>query len=78
VFLHPSQLEAVSAEMSQDIVVVGGPGTGKTVALVHRARRVAEFCTELQKVLLVCHSPQAVADIKAMLQDLVGRESSKW
>ena len=77
VFLHPSQLEAVSADLSRDVVVVGGPGTGKTGALLHRARRLAELCTEKQKIVLVGHSPQAVSDMKEMMRELAGRAVTK-
>jgi hypothetical protein len=77
IFLHPSQLEAISADISRDVVVVGGPGTGKTVALIHRARRLAALCTEKQKIILVGHSPQAVSDMKGMMRELAGCDLTK-
>jgi hypothetical protein len=39
VFLHPKQERIVSAGTSERIAVFGGPGTGKTVVLLHRALR---------------------------------------
>ncbi len=71
-FLHPVQMEAVAADTSQDLVVVGGPGTGKTVALVHRAVKLAQKCKPEECVVLVGHSPQAVENMKLMAQELTG------
>ena len=76
-FLHPSQSEVVSADLGQDIVVVGGPGTGKTVALVHRALRLSTLCRENQKILLVGHSPQAVSQLKGMMRELAGSDLTR-
>jgi superfamily I DNA/RNA helicase len=42
VFLHPSQRAVVQRRFNGPARVTGGAGTGKTVALLHRARRLAE------------------------------------
>ncbi|MBB4931110.1 hypothetical protein F4561_001930 [Lipingzhangella halophila] len=42
VYLHPMQREAVEARHSGPARVTGGPGTGKTVVALHRARALAE------------------------------------
>jgi superfamily I DNA/RNA helicase len=42
VYLHPAQQEVVDARYSGPARVTGGPGTGKTVVAMHRARRLAE------------------------------------
>ncbi len=36
-FLHPLQRAAVIADPMQSLLIVGGPGTGKSVVLLHRA-----------------------------------------
>lgn len=41
VFLHPSQRRLVERDWSGPVRVLGGAGTGKTVAAVHRACRLA-------------------------------------
>lgn len=69
-FLHPSQREAVEAGVDQDLVIVGGPGTGKTVALIHRAIRLAQSCASGESVVLVGHSPQTVASLQNMARQL--------
>jgi superfamily I DNA/RNA helicase len=42
VFLHPSQRRLVERHWSGPVRVLGGAGTGKTVAAIHRARWLAE------------------------------------
>lgn len=42
VFLHPSQKRLVHLNASGPYLVSGGPGTGKTVVALHRARVLAE------------------------------------
>jgi superfamily I DNA/RNA helicase len=42
VFLHPSQLRLVRMRANGPVKVTGGPGTGKTVVAMHRARWLAE------------------------------------
>ena len=39
VYLHPSQEMVVMYDEREDILVTGGPGTGKTVVALHRAAR---------------------------------------
>lgn len=42
IFLHPSQQAVVDATYNGPARVSGGPGTGKTVVALHKARRLAE------------------------------------
>ncbi len=65
VFLHPSQRAVVERQFNGPARVTGGAGTGKTVALLHRARQLAQaagadgprvlvttFTTNLQETLV--------------------------
>lgn len=52
VYLHPSQRSIVRAEFTGPARVRGGPGTGKTVVALHRARRLARQAPGEQRVLL--------------------------
>lgn len=45
IFLHPTQQSVVDATFNGPARVSGGPGTGKTVVALHRARRLAEAGT---------------------------------
>lgn len=42
IFLHPSQKRLVTVQTRGPFLVTGGPGTGKTVVALHRARVLAE------------------------------------
>ncbi|MEV6769697.1 3'-5' exonuclease [Nocardia sp. NPDC051030] len=42
IYLHPTQQTIVDAKYRGPARVTGGPGTGKTVVALHRARRLAE------------------------------------
>ncbi len=53
VFLHPSQQALVRKHMRGAAKVTGGPGTGKTVVAVHRARFLAEQAGEGAKPVLL-------------------------
>lgn len=41
IFLHPSQRKIVESNLKGSIKVTGGAGTGKTVAALHRAKRLS-------------------------------------
>ena len=51
VYLHPSQRAIVRAQFNGPARVRGGPGTGKTVVALHRARRLARE-SDRERVLL--------------------------
>ncbi len=58
VFLNPSQKDAAQGEFSGPARVTGGPGTGKTVVALHRAKALAQryapqsvFLTSFNKAL---------------------------
>ena len=44
VFLHPRQRYVVDMPADQHVLVRGGPGTGKTVAMAHRFLRLTQEC----------------------------------
>ena len=65
VYLHPEQRKIVDWNGLGDLVVTGGPGTGKTVVALHRAARLSrEGC----KVLLVATSPALIARLRRQIQ----------
>lgn len=78
-FLHPSQ-EQIIQHPARFLFVEGGPGTGKTVVLIHRVRRAIEKNRELEKkklgrsqllkVLVFTFSPHLAKNITAMLRQL--------
>ncbi|WP_028057948.1 UvrD-helicase domain-containing protein [Candidatus Solirubrobacter pratensis] len=52
VYLHPTQRSIVQAAFNGPARVRGGPGTGKTVVALHRARRLARTAPGEQRILL--------------------------
>lgn len=72
IFLHPVQNEAANLDISEDLAIIGGPGTGKTVCLIHRAHNLASSCNKDECVVLVGHSPSAVEAMNTMLKQLPG------
>lgn len=75
VFLHPSQKRLVTLNAKGPVKVTGGPGTGKSVVALHRARFLAEhlFVSESRPVLVTTYSrvlaKQLADDLEALCVD---------
>lgn len=67
VYLHPGQQKIVDWNGTGDLVVTGGPGTGKTVVALHRAARLSREVL-VGKVLLVATSPALVARLRQQIR----------
>jgi len=72
VFLHPSQRKLVERNWNGSIRVLGGAGTGKTVAAVHRARWLAKniFNRKNDRILFTTFTRNLAADIEVQLQQI--------
>jgi hypothetical protein len=57
VFLHPTQRAVVDLPASRNLLLRGGPGTGKTVCLVHRFVRLAALNPDRPPVLVSLNAP---------------------
>lgn len=74
-FLHPSQKKIVTKNTNGAMKVTGGPGTGKSVVALHRARHLAEhvFADDDRPILICTYSRvlanQLRADFDALCQD---------
>jgi len=66
-FLHPDQKRVVDEDFSEPVVLSGVSGSGKTCALVHRAKRLAAL---YQERVLVLTLNETLAD---MLKTLIDR-----
>ena len=43
IFLHPKQETVISTPIGQSVLITGAPGTGKTVCLIHKAKKLEKF-----------------------------------
>ncbi|MFG1621642.1 UvrD-helicase domain-containing protein [Kribbella sp. NPDC049227] len=69
VYLHPSQRRLVTASYSGPARVTGGPGTGKTVVALHRARELAR--RGAGRVLVTTFTSTLATTLQATLDLLV-------
>ena len=74
VFLHPTQRRLVERTFNGPAKVSGGPGTGKTIVALHRARHLAAQLPagEDRRVLLTSFNRNLAAQLRALLLDLAG------
>lgn len=79
IFLHPSQRKLVEWHVNGPIRVLGGAGTGKTVALMHRAKHLAKevFTDPEDRVLVTTFTRNLALDLEANLKNLCGSERSR-
>lgn len=71
VFLHPSQRSLVTRDWNGPVRILGGAGTGKTVAALHRAKWLAEHrCGPQEKILFTTFTRTLAADILRQLKSI--------
>lgn len=72
IFLHPSQRSIVEKDYNGPCRILGGAGTGKTVAAMHRARWLAEkvFTKRNDRILFTTFTKNLAADIQENLRKL--------
>jgi len=78
VFLHPDQARTVTGDYPGPALVLGGPGTGKTVVALHRARHLARavFTGPEERIVLTTYSrtlAHALAEQRDILCGAEGR-----
>ncbi len=74
VFLHPTQTEIIRQDYNGPARIVGGAGTGKTVVIVHRARRLASECTGDERILVTTYGNTLKHDIDERIRELCSEE----
>ena len=72
VFLHPSQRKLVEKDYNGAVKVLGGAGTGKTVAAMHRAKYLAKQLSffENKKILFTTFTKNLSLDILENLKKI--------
>lgn len=70
VFLHPYQRKLVEWDVNGPMKISGTAGTGKTVALMHRAAWLASQCEPGEKVLITTFTTNLSVTIKGLMEKL--------
>ena len=73
VFLHPKQREYVEADYEGPVRIIGGPGTGKSVVAMHRAKHLLEtlYTDSREKILFTTFSSNLSADLEEMMKGML-------
>src|SRR3954469_9760170 len=79
VFLHPSQEKLVAKKFNGPARVLGGPGTGKTVVAMHRARHLARhvFPDKTDCILFTTFTANLAENVRENLAALCGEEAER-
>lgn len=77
VFLHPSQQKLVERSWNGPVRALGGAGTGKTVAAIHRAKWLAQnlFINENDRILFTTFTRNLAADIQENLSKICSKDT---
>jgi len=77
VFLHPSQQKLVERNWNGPVRVLGGAGTGKTVAAIHRAKWLAQnaFHGGKDRILFTTFTRNLAADIQDNLAKICPKDT---
>lgn len=70
IFLHPYQRKLVEWNTKGPMKIFGAAGTGKTVALMHRAAWLAHQCVDDEKVLITTYTTNLSVTIKGLMEKL--------
>lgn len=72
------QEQIVQASLDQNLLVLAGPGAGKSKVIIHRCAylmRVRQI--EPRKILLLCYNHNAALSLRRRLVELLGRDGSR-
>ena len=73
---HRVQIEAVSAPVHQNQLVLAGPGSGKTRVVVHRCAYLLRMeRVPARSLVVLCFNRNAALEVRRRLQGLVGEDA---
>ena len=73
---NPTQRQIVTDEREQNVLVLAGPGSGKTRVLVHRIAYLVRVRRERPRgILALAYNRHAAVEIRRRLADLIGDEA---
>lgn len=75
---NPAQQSIVTAPVDANLLVLAGPGSGKTRVIVHRCAYLLRVCrVPATAVLVLCFNRAAALSVRRRLRDLVGVEAAQ-
>ncbi len=77
IFLHPYQRKLVEWNVKGPMKINGAAGTGKTVALMHRAVWLADQMADDEKILVTTYTTNLSVTIKALIEQMSPALSNK-
>jgi ATP-dependent DNA helicase RecQ len=73
---NPAQIKLVTAPTGRNLLILAGPGSGKTKTVVHRCAYLLRVeRVRPQSVLVCCFNRQAAIELRRRLRDLVGDDA---
>jgi ATP-dependent DNA helicase RecQ len=73
---NPAQVKVITAPSSRNMLILAGPGSGKTKTVVHRCAYLLRVeRVRPQSVLVCCFNRHAAIELRRRLSDLVGSDS---
>jgi mRNA-degrading endonuclease RelE of RelBE toxin-antitoxin system len=76
-FLHPYQRKLVQWQTAGPMKITGAAGTGKTVALMHRAAWLAEHLEPKERLLVTTYTTNLSVTIKSLLEQLAPKVQAR-
>lgn len=73
---NPAQIKIVTAPVNRNLLVLAGPGSGKTKTVVHRCAYLLRVeRVRPQSILICCFNRGAALELRRRLGDLVGEDA---
>src|SRR5439155_17308848 len=73
---NPAQMRVVTAPATRNMLILAGPGSGKTKTVVHRCAYLLRVeRARPQSVLVCCFNRHAAIDLRRRLADLAGQDA---
>ncbi len=73
---NPAQIKLVTAPVGRNLLILAGPGSGKTRTVVHRCAYLLRVeRVRPQSVLVCCFNRHAAIELRRRLRDLVGDDA---
>ncbi len=73
---NPVQIGAVGAPPEDNLLILAGPGAGKTTVIVHRCAYLLQVeCVPARQILVLCFNHNAAVTLRKRLFKLIGRRA---